>query len=286
MNCSKPLFTLLIATTVSLTASSSFADWNVGDPAKMTVPQLPDPNGFDINFTYPQVLADDWMCSETGLISDIHFWFSVHHDEIKNPDLLKSLMGPIIVSIHENIPASATNDFSRPGKLLWCRTIEPPLYTIRPFGVGQQGWLDCQQGTVQLNDHQNIWQVNIDNIVNGCLQEKGKIYWLDLAIPTSTPGIELGWKTSLDQFSPRPPNGVDDDAVWGLRDPALDPWTQLENPNFVWRPLKYPAGVPHGGESINLAFVITPEPGGFVIAALGGLGMALVVSRRRRRSAV
>ncbi len=46
------------------------------DGHKMHFPQLPDEDGWDVNATQPQVLADDWTCSQTGWVKDIHFWGS------------------------------------------------------------------------------------------------------------------------------------------------------------------------------------------------------------------
>jgi hypothetical protein len=59
------------------------ADWDEGDSYKMHFPQLPDPNGFDIaNYYYffpfgePLPIADDWLCTETSPVTDIHIWGS------------------------------------------------------------------------------------------------------------------------------------------------------------------------------------------------------------------
>jgi hypothetical protein len=68
--------------------------------AKMHYPQLPDEYGWDVNATYPLVLADDWQCTETGYIKDIHFWGSYLND------LPGEILG-FILSIHKDIPAGA-----------------------------------------------------------------------------------------------------------------------------------------------------------------------------------
>jgi Dockerin type I domain len=81
---------------------------------KMHYPQLPDETGWDVNATYPLVLADDWECSETGYVKDIHFWGSWMHGE--ETEILY-----FILSIHDDIPAGsipmdtmcyATGDFN------------------------------------------------------------------------------------------------------------------------------------------------------------------------------
>src|SRR5262245_31500720 len=99
---------------VLLTSSPALADWAVGDSFKMHFPQLPDPNGLDVSFERPRMLADDWLCTETGPVSDIHFWLSHQGD----PDPLPLLLG-LRVEIFANIPASPLGGFSRPGASLW-----------------------------------------------------------------------------------------------------------------------------------------------------------------------
>ena len=51
-------------------AGSALADWAPGDGHKMHFPQLPDPEGLDVNFTTPKFLADDWLCTGTGPVED------------------------------------------------------------------------------------------------------------------------------------------------------------------------------------------------------------------------
>ena len=71
---------------VTITCSSAGADDDEdGDDAwdhhKMHFPQLPDEDGWDVSSGYTgqmQCLADDWMCSESGYVTDIHFWGSWH----------------------------------------------------------------------------------------------------------------------------------------------------------------------------------------------------------------
>lgn len=72
---------LLITTALStMIFTTSKGDWGPGDDYKMHFPQLPDPTGWDV-YAVAQlpgfsdvVLSDDFRCSETGWIKDIHFW--------------------------------------------------------------------------------------------------------------------------------------------------------------------------------------------------------------------
>jgi hypothetical protein len=69
---------------------------------------------------------------------------------------------------------------------------------------------------------------------------------------TGSPDTLWGWKTSLDHWN--------DDAVWSV-------------PGTIWQELRDPAT----GESLDLAFVITPEP-----ATLSALLLGILALCRRR----
>ena len=251
-----------------LLTGSALADWDPGDDHKMHYPQLPDPNGWDVNFTGSTILADDWQCSETGSVSDIHFWLSSRQD--MPFDLLD-----VYVAIHTD---DISGPFSKPGELLWDATFQQGAFTIRTYGQGLQGWYDPNLQEVVPDDHTLIYQVNITDIPDPFLQEEGTVYWLDLDVFALGPAgpAQLGWKTTLDHFR--------DDAVWAF-DPTngIDPTggeVILAQTGLPWQPLVDP----FTGATLDLAFVITGEP---VIvpepAGLGLLGLSLLAVRKRRR---
>ena len=80
-------------------------DWRYGWPHKMHWPQLPDfgTTGMDIDLTQA-ILADDFKCTSTGPITDIHFWSSFADDilPVKEPNSLT-----FEISIYSDIPATA-----------------------------------------------------------------------------------------------------------------------------------------------------------------------------------
>jgi len=261
--------TCLIVSAVAVLAlgAPALADWFDGEPHKMHWPQVPDPMGWDVNFGEPKVLADDWECSATGFVDDIHIWFSDRYD--RPEDLLQGLT--VTVAIYDNVPQGPAGLPSKPGNLLWGPIDFVPQVILWEAGdVPVQGWYDPNTGeSIKPDGHMNIYQMNIEKIgeagtIDPFWQEERNIYWLAASVMDTEPGTEpvLGWKTTLDHFM--------DDAVF------TDAWFPVFAPE-AWTEMYDP----ETGESLDLAFVITPEP---ATLALVGLGVAgLVASRRRRR---
>jgi hypothetical protein len=247
----------VIAIAAALLAVTGFtttarADWNPGDPYKMHFPQLPDPAGWDVNFISPKVLADDWLCTETGPVSDVHLWFSAQGDQPFSIDQIRL----VHLSIHADVPAGPVS-FSHPGEVLWQADLVPGQFTVRPYGSGPEGWYDPNTGLWQRPDHFQYYQLNIANIPNPLIQQQGIIYWLDVSVQAVD--VHLGWKTSLEHFN--------DDAVWG----------DFPNP-VTWQELRDPIT----GQSLDLAFVITiPEPGTVALVGLSLAGLLAVIRRKR-----
>lgn len=253
----KIIATIMAVGTLMFLANPALADWFENDPHKMHEPQLPDPDGWDVRFDDPLiVLADDWRCSATGPVSDIHFWLSSRED---NPFAIEK----IHVSIHKDDRTAA---FSKPGELLWERDFNRDEFTVREEIPSLQGWFDpsfTDPPSPTPNDHQLYFQANIEGIPDPFTQEEGNIYWLDLSVAALSPNGErtqLGWKTSRTLFEDHP--------VWSTN---IDPGATPE-----WRPIDFP------GEPFNLAFVITPEPGTTTMLLGAAVGLLAWASRRRR----
>jgi len=235
---------LLISGTTFLSGSIP-ADWTPGDEYKMHFPQLPDPSGWDVNATIIDgivpytVLADDWLCMQTGYVTDIHFWGSWLNDLVGN-------ISAFTVTIFSDIPANLTTiPFSRPGGILWRQTfIQDDWVTAGPES-GLQGWYDPYQGTFLEEDHIQYWQYNIENIEEPFYQEEGTIYWLSVSarVDTANPQPYWGWKSSDYHWN--------DEAVYSMQNVSsvinANNWINLTEPPLFKSPLDF-------------SFVINGEP--------------------------
>jgi hypothetical protein len=224
---------------------------------KMHYPQLPDPNGWDIVATkgyesHPGIVcADDFLCTESGPITDIHFWGSWMYD-VEMP------IAGFWVSIHDNIPGPP---YSMPGTELWSTFITD--FEVTWAGQRFQGWYDPFFGYVEYPNHNMYFRYDIDSIPEPFYQDSGTIYWLNVMADIGPPGYFglpvtplWGWKTSVS------PHYYEDDAVWSV-------WTP---PAYEWYPLEDPIT----GMSLDLAFVITNTGGQVLCGDVNGDGVVNV----------
>lgn len=257
---------LITALCVLFASTMAFGDWDPGDGDKMHYPQLPDPFGWDVYADATQAwgpgsVADDWLCSEDGPVADIHIWGSWSQDMI---DPITN----VYVSIYSDVPGPDASDipgldangleFSMPGTLLWDRDFSATQINVRDYGDGDQGFYVPQDNAsgVWPNDHNLFHQINIENIDDPFQQVEGTIYWLEIQVTHVNADPWWGWKTTQDHFN--------DDAVW--YDYSTDQWRELRDPST--------------DESLDMAFVITPEPGAICLLGLGGLALI----RRKRKA--
>jgi PEP-CTERM motif-containing protein len=270
-----------ILTVLTIVAAAQ-GDWDPGDPYKMHHPQLPmidggidvlngpfvGPNLLDVKF-----LADDFRCSETGAITSIHLWSSYLEDRrIDIPPLFN-------LAIYSDIPAvESPTGYSMPGELLWSTQRNPDAERI--YDEGNEIFYNPNDSSIMGVDTQ-CWQYNFEFSADEAFrQEEGKIYWLgasrsadfdadgmvtmsDFMLLLQNPGWAYGWKNARE--------GWNDAAVWtdvaigiggASEEPPTGPWNRLGTPD---------------GVSLDLAFVIVPEP-----ATMGLLCLGVVALLRRR----
>jgi len=239
-------------------ATGVWGDWSPGDDHKMHFPQLPDPYGWDINFCSKP--ADDWLCSQTGLVDDIHTWFSEQNDESQTVERVS-------VWIYANDPNYLGRGYSAPGSVLWQgewlaslvngnsngnNNLNDFSVVTSLYGTGGQGFYSPLTGSVTPYQHQNIYQLNITDIVDPFRQIEGEIYWLRVDIFAEN--HTFGWKTADLSDYPTPYTG----------NIFMDSSTYVDNDGFY-----NPITDPHTSDFLDLAFVITPEPGTMTLLVLG-----------------
>lgn len=223
---------------------AAYAHWDPSQPAKWV--QYPDLTtfGIDVNCSNQLILADDFLCTETGLITDIHVWGSWWHDILPcgHPDSVI-----FTLSIHADIPATPETP-SMPGDVLWFKRYGPGDFTSRIWqGSSPEGWMDPPD-YYQFPGDYNCWQYNFVIPPAEAFRQVGSqtnpvVYWLDVKAEAFVEDALFGWKTSEMHWN--------DDAVWGVGwEPYTGPWAEL----------RYPPGHEYYGRSIDLAFVITTKP--------------------------
>jgi len=230
---------------LTLLATPALADWDPGQPHKWV--QYPDLTemGADVNASMPYLLADDFLCTQTGPITDIHLWGSWYHDlpPFENPGMVI-----FTLSIHRDIPASQSpTGYSMPGEVIWMRTFEPDTFTYRRWAEGlQEGWIEPPMVWEPVGDTV-CWQYNFSIDPTEAFIQQGStvepvVYWLDVQAQPLDQTTWFGWKTSMEHWN--------DDAVW----------VQGQEPYMgIWNELRYPMPHPYAPTSIDLAFVITTQ---------------------------
>jgi len=225
--------------------------------------QLPDLDytGLDVDATLdpagispwgPQLLADDFPCTTTGPITDIHIWGSWYHDELPYGDPNKVTF---TLSIHDDIPRDPCDpySYSMPGNLLWVKDFYPGDFDVSIYAANlYEGWyVPCAIPPYYEPYADSIcWQYDFYIDPYEAFIQQGDpcepvVYWLDVQAQVESYDpcypIRFGWKTSLEHWN--------DDAVWAIGDEYAG--------HSQWQELRYPQGHELYPDSIDLAFMIT-----------------------------
>jgi hypothetical protein len=214
------------------------------EDSKMHWPQWPDldSTGIDIELTYAQwaELADDWLCVDSGPVTDIHFWGSFKND-------LLPPWGPDSMEFELSIYSNDGGDPGRPGQVLWDSTFLPGEYEVHlKTDNNPEDFHDAAFGGWWNDNHLETYQFDfyIDT-ADALVQDSGTIYWLsvvDLETRVHEPPYEFGWKTTRV------------DLRWG--EDAVYFHTVMPG----WFHITYPVGHEYYSPpdtTLDLAFVIT-----------------------------
>jgi hypothetical protein len=241
------MFGVAMTFVIAFVVGPAAAHWDETMPHKMHFPQLPDVSlqGWDVNSTFAVEwccsvkVADDWTCSETGWVQDIHWWGSWMDDVVGEISYFR-------IEIYSNDPGPP----SKPDRLLWEYNASYTGLHVEEFQTATaiEGWLCPCCGAAIKPDHMLYYQYNLDLPETAWFeQEQGEIYWLSIQAVMGTGGQPgcWGWKTADTEQYPPPHTGNHymDDAAYSCNG---GPWMELRDP--------------FDDRSLDLAFVITGEP--------------------------
>jgi hypothetical protein len=207
-------------------------------------------NGIDVDATSYRggVLADDFPCTQTGNITDIHLWGSWLNDVV-DPN------ATFMLSIWSDIPASpASGQPSHPGALLWTQSFGPGEYVMCHFTNLPEAFADPNYNPPippvlnPFGDSTNLYYLCFYAFPTNLFTQTGTPnvptnYWLSVSYvgnPFSGPSLYFGWKTSSIHYG--------DAAVASLNAPYPPPndWESLINAN---------------GSNLDFSFKIDTETG-------------------------
>jgi hypothetical protein len=253
------LFFPAVVLWLAFAATPARADWPNEHPTKYHQPPDLTPAGYNVFAAtgpgspaapgQPLVLADDFPCTQTGPITDIHIWASWLGDSAA----LNIAPIPITLGIWSDVPASPGAATSHPGVLLWSQTFLPGgalpgHYKIAPKGFAPSPFWDPDPppaGNIMGNDS-ILWQYNFYADPANAFVQQGTAtaptnYWLSVSTGTNT--ATFGWRVSAAHYN--------DNSVFGHLDPSgttpLNDWQPMFDP-------KDPA------QRLDLAFAITTTP--------------------------
>jgi hypothetical protein len=245
-----------------LATTAAYAHWP-DNPNRTKYVQWPDTStkGFDVLATQgppgptgglPIILADDFQCTETGPVTDIHLWISWLG--FSGATTLPPV--PITLGIWTDVPATIGPGGglipSHPGQLLWTNTFVPGFgpgtYSIKFWSAAQERFWDPELPPPGILGADNaIWQYNFYPPATNTFTQRGMpstpvMYWLSMtavSLQTGAAGPFIGWKTATNQ--------VYDNAVFGHVNAAGNPvgdWQPLIDPTLPTR-------------NLDLSFVLT-----------------------------
>ena len=293
MKIAQKVISICIAGLLLLCASATVQAQQAPGPAPKWL-QPPDltPMGLDVSAMAPIILADDFLCTSTGPITNIQIWGSWLGDYLPNGNDPTDIS--FRLKIHPDIPNPYPDNpqyWSTPAEpILWERMFysanHPTTFTVEPYYTlpdepEGEGWYDPFSPPYIPDADHTIWQYNFDIPLPEAFVQQGTTgnpitYWLSLEAFVQDPDAHFGWKTSSQHWN--------DDAVWMSEASIFDPdFSYITNGGTIslWSELLYPDGHELVGQSIDLAFAIAPEP---ITLAVLILGMVPAALRKHQRS--
>jgi hypothetical protein len=193
------------------------------DGHKMHDYQHPRQPGCATNATQPELVADNFMCTQDGPITEVHFWGAWRHNTVGE-------INSFTIRIFSDRPPSPpVIPYNRPHTLLWQREVYQTAG--QQLSLSQPGiWYDPSTGEMQTGDYSKLFQYNVcfePDDPGLFYQDSGTVYWLSVSANVAdTFTTRWGWQSTYQNW--------EDHAVWldgGLWDELWEPWNPLYN-NF------------------------------------------------------
>jgi len=197
------------------------------------------------NIADDYVIADDFLCTQTGPLTEISIWGAWAHDE---PPMMYGGNVEFWVSIHADIPAEENGGFSMPGELLKAWLFVPGQFTVLGPGTGPyKGWFSPPTDywyPCCTDVYQYVFPIDPgDTFIQEGTPAEPIVYWLAIqAVPLNDNTKSFGWTASTEHWN--------DDGTWSISQMPYN-GSGLE--------LVYPPAHPYAGQSIDLAFTIDGE---------------------------
>ncbi len=198
----------------------------------------------------PYLLAADFLCKQTGQITEIHVFGSWYLDNLpyEEPTNVR-----FTLSIHEDIPASPPEiEYSRPGDLV-CLIEDVPFEVVLYRDGLHEGWLEPPDyWTAWPDGDETCWLYKFDlTEYTDCIQEGTPdvpvVYWLDVQAFPDDQTTWFGWKTSWPPWN--------DDACYAFVNEDPSGIVQID-----WQELRFPNNHDYyPGQSADLAFAVFGE---------------------------
>ncbi len=167
----------------------------------------------------PFVLADDFVCANSGPITDIHLWGSWLNDQAASNSITFWL------GMYDDVPIGGTNSYSHPGTLLYQQYFAPGQYAEGIVGSGQESFANPgpnELGTIVGTDTK-LWYYCFypTNFYQCGTSNNHRIYWLSVfaQLPNGVTNV-FGWKTTTNLHT--------DVSVHA-------PWPGFGPPNVSWK---------------------------------------------------
>jgi hypothetical protein len=222
-------------------------------------------------YSYPPIVADDWLCQDERPITGIHWWgsFKGWNNSYPPPVVPKAFH----IGIWTDIPAGVDGAFSHPGDLIWENYCDNWVWNLAGYDEhpSHPEKESCFQFTQLLSQNEWFYQEPNDPWDG---DSNSTVYWLSIAAIYDTdqqPQYLWGWNTR--------PHFFQDNAV-RIRQVEMSPLDLIPgSPIPPWPPqigAKWLQGEPivlPDGVSWDMAFELTTNEPGTPCADLNGDGI-------------